>query len=176
MPAVLVLTGASGSGKTALLRAIEALALPGVLCIHCDSLYHDLPDEVRADGETAQDAILEHWLQHVLAQSGIEVAVLDTQIRPHKAHRMLRRFAIVTHQVVLVECEHHEREARLRGPRAQPELANPQMESWAAYLRGQADALGLATINTSKATLSSSAARLRGMIEALQQRASGVPS
>jgi hypothetical protein len=50
-----------------------------------------------------------------------------------------------------VECEQDEREARLRGPRAQPELVYPQMENWAAYLRGQADALGLDRIDTSSA-------------------------
>ncbi len=170
MPAVLVLTGASGSGKTSLTQAIEALKIPGVACFHCDSIYHDLPEEIRSDGETAQDAILEHWLKRVLADPETEVAILETQIRPQRANRMLRKFAIVPHQVVLVECEHSEREARLRGARAQPELANPQMENWAAYLRGQADALGLAVIDTSEISVSNPVARLRGIVESLRER------
>lgn len=167
MPAVLILTGASGSGKTTLTRAIEALKLPGVACINCDSIYYNLPDEVRSDGETAQDAILEHWLKYILTEPAIDIAILDTQIRPHKANRMLRKLSLVRHQIVLVECEHFKREARLCGPRAQPELANPQMESWAADLRGQADALGLAIIDTSEASVSTSSARLRSIIESM---------
>ena len=148
MVAILVLTGPSGSGKTTLLRALEAIEIPGVACFQCDTIYHDLPSEVRSDGAAAQDAILEHWAKHALDQSALELAVLDTQIRPQKALAMLRRLGIAVYRVVLVECEQDEREARLCGPRAQPELANPQMENWAAYMRGQADALGLDSINT----------------------------
>src|SRR5438093_1112054 len=40
------------------------------------------------------------------------------------------------------------RHARLVGPRGQPELSNSQMDCWAAYLRGQADALNLPVIDT----------------------------
>ena len=39
------------------------------------------------------------------------------------------------------------RRARL-AQRGQPELANLRMDNWAAYLRGQADALGLRVIDT----------------------------
>ena len=68
---------------------------------------------------------------------------------------------------MLVECRHEERNERLRGPRAQPELANAQMESWAAYLRGQADALGLERIDTSSTPLADSVARLRELVHTL---------
>jgi predicted kinase len=125
---------------------------------------------VRADGEAAQDAILEHWVKRALEQSGVTVAVLDTQIRPQKALALLGRLGIAVHQVMLVECEQAEREARLRGPRAQPELADPQMEHWAAYLRGQADALGLDRIDTTHQPILASAARLRGIVESLSQQ------
>ena len=49
-----------------------------------------------------------------------------------------------------MDCDYAERNARLRGPRGQPELATAQMDGWAAYLRGQADALGLPVIDTSR--------------------------
>jgi energy-coupling factor transporter ATP-binding protein EcfA2 len=170
MAAILVLTGASGAGKTTLLRAVEAMEMPAVACFQCDTIYHSLPEEVRADGEAAQDALLDHWAKHALERPGIELAVLETQIRPHKAQAMLRRLGVAVQQVVLVECEQTEREARLRGPRTQPELANPQMENWAAYLRGQADALGLEIINTSDMPIAAVAARLRCIVESLVAR------
>ena len=170
MAAILVLTGASGSGKTTLLRALEAMEIPGLACFQCDTVYDELSDCVRADGEAAQDAILEHWAKRALGQSAFDLAVLDTQIRPQKALAMLWRLGIAVHQVVLVECEQAEREARLRGTRAQPELANPQMENWAAYMRGQADALGLDSIDTSHGSISTSLARLRSIVESLRER------
>jgi predicted kinase len=170
MVAILVLTGASGSGKTTLLHALEAIEIPGVACFQCDTIYDDLPGEVRSDGAAAQDAILEHWAKHALDQSALELAVLDTQIRPQKALALLQWLGIAVHQVVLVECEQDEREARLRGPRAQPELANPQMENWAVYMRGQADALGLDSITASCTTLSASLVGLRRIVESLREQ------
>lgn len=170
MAAILVLTGASGAGKTTLLRALEAMEIPGVACLACDSVYGELPDDVRADGEAAQDAILEHCVKGALGQTGLKVAVLDTQIRPQRALALLRRLGIAVRRVVLIECEQAEREARLCGPRAQPELADPQMEHWAAYLRGQADALELDRIDTTREAIHASAARLRGMLEWLGEQ------
>jgi predicted kinase len=170
MPAILVLTGASGAGKTTLLRALEVIEIPGVACFPCDSVYRELLADVRADGEAVQDAILEHWVRQALAQSGLKVAVLDTQIRPQKALALLRRLGIAVHRIVLVECEQAEREARLRGPRAQPELVDPQMEHWAAYLRGQADALGLDRIDTTHESIVASSARLRALVESLSEQ------
>jgi energy-coupling factor transporter ATP-binding protein EcfA2 len=176
MAAILVLTGASGSGKTTILRAVEAIEIPAVACFQCDTIYHGLPEEVRANGEVAQDAILDYWVQHALGRPAIELAVLETQIRPHKALAMLGRLDAAVHQVVLVECEQAEREARLRGPRAQPELANQKMENWAAYMRGQADALALDIINTSGVPISALSGRLRAIVESLLKRTRGAPA
>jgi predicted ATPase len=166
-PAILVLTGASGAGKTTLTKGLELCSAAGVACFNCDAIYISLPDEVRADGIMAQDAILSHWVTHVLNLNGIDVAVLDTQVRPHRARAVLSRFGVTRSQIVLVECRQEERNERLRGPRAQAELANAQMENWAAYLRGQADALGLECINTSGTAVADSVARLRELVDAL---------
>ncbi len=50
--------------------------------------------------------------------------------------------------VTLLECSHAERRQRLIKHRTQPELDNLDMYAWAAYLRGQADALKLEIIDT----------------------------
>ena len=167
-PAILVLTGASGAGKTTLIKGLEAMQISGIACFNCDVIYHNLPEEIRKDGLIAQDAILSHWVSHVLNRRDIEVATLDTQIRPHRAQALLSKWGITTAQIVLVECEQHERTRRLHGPRGQPELDTAQMESWAAYLRGQADALGLESINTSGADRNASVARLLSLAEDLR--------
>ena len=50
--------------------------------------------------------------------------------------------------VLLLDCGTEERRRRLQIDRAQPELANFQMFAWAAYLRGQADALEIPVLDT----------------------------
>ena len=55
--------------------------------------------------------------------------------------------------------------------RRQPELANPQMDCWAAYLRGQADALNLSIIDTSNDPIDKSLLELELLVRDLLNRA-----
>jgi len=71
--------------------------------------------------------------------------------------------------VVLLDCSPEVRAARLRGPRQQPELATDRMDAWAAYLRGQADALGLDVIDTSELSVEAVADLLGRMTEGLTE-------
>jgi energy-coupling factor transporter ATP-binding protein EcfA2 len=147
-PAILVLTGASGAGKTTLALKLNELAIPGVKGINCDRVK--IEADKTADAADRQANILSYWISHLSQpETGIELAVLDTQIRPHLALEVLGQAAIDYAQVVLVDCDPVKRNERLHVNRGQPELANAQMDCWAAYLRGQADALKLSIIDTS---------------------------
>jgi hypothetical protein len=95
----------------------------------------------------------------------VRVAVLDAQVRPSAVRDAFARHGIDRGEVVLIDCALAERHARLRGPRGQPELANAQMDGWAAYLRGQADALGLRILDTSLSTPEQGVAFLRERID-----------
>jgi len=55
--------------------------------------------------------------------------------------------------------------------RGQPELANPRMDCWAAYLRGQADALSLSIIDTSNDSIDKSLVELELLVKDLLTRA-----
>src|SRR5262245_48677681 len=150
--AILILTGASGSGKTTLTLGLQELSIPGVECINCDRVKIDFPNGTSPSDQQA--AILRYWISQLsLDEGGPELAVLDTQIRPHCAQEVLSEFGIQFGQIVLVDCDPQERNQRLHGPRGQPELASPQMDCWAAYLRGQADALNLPIIDTSSSSI-----------------------
>jgi dephospho-CoA kinase len=141
-PRIFVVTGASGAGKTAMVTALAARKLPGVTCAFFDSIGVPSAEEMPADwqGRTTHE-----WIRR-LAREAADVAVLDGQTKPTFA---LRAFADagVRGDIVLIDCERSVREARLVA-RGQPELATADMHAWAAYLRGQADALGLAVIDT----------------------------
>ena len=168
-PAILVLTGASGAGKTTLTLKLNELAIPGVKGINCDRVKIEV-DET-ADPADQQADVLRYWISHLSQpETGIELAVLDTQIRPHRAREVLNQAAIEYAQIVLVDCDPVKRNERLHIERRQPELANPQMDCWAAYLRGQADALKLSIIDTSNDALDESLVELELLVRNLLTR------
>ena len=74
-------------------------------------------------------------------------------------------------QIVLVDCDTTIRNGRLVRERNQPELANPQMDCWAAYMRGQADALFLPIIDTSNASSGESLKQLHAVVFTLLEQA-----
>src|SRR5688572_3296983 len=101
-PAILVLTGASGAGKTTLTLKLKELAIPGVAAINCDRVKIE---PKKADSYDQQVDTLHYWISQLSQQeTGIELAVLDTQIRPHRALEVLNQTAIVYSQIVLVDC------------------------------------------------------------------------
>jgi energy-coupling factor transporter ATP-binding protein EcfA2 len=168
-PAIIVLTGASGAGKTTLIDQLNDLAIPGVKGINCDRVK--MEDDVTADPGDRQANILRYWISYLSqSETGLQVAVLDTQIRPHLALEVLNEASIVDAQIVLVDCDPVKRNERLCADRGQPELANARMDCWAAYLRGQADALKLTVIDTSNDLLEQSAAELELLVRSLASR------
>jgi hypothetical protein len=176
-PAVLVVTGASGAGKTTLVRALEATAAPGVVCHHFDSIGVPSAEEMIRDhgsGEGWQRAMMHTWMRR-LRDSGpsVRAAVLDAQTRPSVVREAFAAAGIRRGGIVLVDCLPDVRRARLVNERGQPELATVQMDMWSAYLRGQADALGLPVLDTTGATVAEGVARLEAIIADLLADAEG---
>ena len=173
-PAIVILTGASGAGKTTLTLKLSELSIPGVECINCDRVKVEVPET--ADPSELQTAILLHWISELSTKgSDIELAVLDTQIRPHRAIAVLKQAGIKQREIVLIDCDSVKRNARLRGARMQPELATARMDCWAAYLRGQADALNLPIIDTSEDSIDKSLENLTQLIRKLLKEAKEAP-
>lgn len=168
-PAVLILTGASGAGKTALTLRLSEQKIAGVECINCDRVKID--DSKTKDPSDYQASILTYWLSYLCnLERRIDLAVLDTQIRPHRAREVLHQAGILHSEIVLIDCDSEKRNARLCGERGQPELASVQMDCWAAYLRGQADALNLPIISTSDDSINKSLESLRKLVNELLYR------
>ena len=173
VPSILIVTGASGAGKTTLVRELEALGLDGVRCYYFDSIGVPSPEEMKrrfGSGAEWQTWATEEWISRLVRNSdGAAVAVLDGQVRPSTARSALEVMGTRRSRVILIDCDHAERNARLRGPRGQPDLAQADMDCWAAYLRGQADALGLPIIDTSVLSVTEAVAALAAHVRELTQ-------
>ena len=170
-PAILVVVGASGAGKTTLVDLLASLRLPGVGCYQLDSMGIPSAEEITerfGDGLSFQSWALGEWITRLMRnEDRVAVAVLDAQVRPSAVREAFARHGVGRGNVVLVDCGFEERNARLRGPRGQPELATAQMDGWAAYLRGQADALGLEIIDTTAVAPETTVLQLRDQVLAL---------
>jgi RNase adaptor protein for sRNA GlmZ degradation len=168
---ILVVTGASGAGKTSAVRALEARGIEGVRCFYFDSIgvpSAEVMERVFGGGEQWQAHATAEWLARLDALSpDIRVAVLDGQTRPSFVFDAAKSAQSSDLHVVLLDCSAEARSERLRGPRRQPELANDRMTSWAAYLRGQADVRKLPVIETTTLTVDKVADELEALLRAL---------
>ena len=170
---ILIVTGASGSGKTAAVRALETRNLPGVGCYYFDSIGVPEPEVMKRDfgsGEDWQAYATKQWLDRLATNTGdADVHVLDGQVRPSHVVEAAEQAGLSLVKIVLLDCTPEARYFRLVELRQQPSLANAQMDCWAAYLRGQADALKLPVIDTTTLEIDEVADALMAHVEAARK-------
>lgn len=170
-PRQLFVIGASGAGKTTAVKALERRSLPAVRCYYFDSIGVPSPEEMERQwggGEQWQADATRRWIERLNANTdGATLAVLDGQTRPSFIQPHLDSTGI-PYRILLFDCNKEVRTTRLRDGRAQPELASSRMENWAAYLRREAEALGLPVVDTSQLSVEEATDRLQHEVEAMQ--------
>lgn len=102
---------------------------------------------------------LDDWFSKAVSDTKA-ITILDGSKRPTDIQAVATQRGIAQLKIVLVDCDHTERKRRLTKEKFQPELDVLDIYAWAAYLRGQADALGLEIIDTTHASVGESSARL----------------
>ena len=149
MARVEFLIGASGAGKTAVALEIERRGNWSGAVHYFDRVGVPSAEEMERDyggGEGWQRWATKRWVAE-LAGNDRQLQLLEGQTRPSFILEAAAAHPALEPLIVLLDCTPEVRGQRLDG-RGQPELANHQMNTWAAYLRGQADALGLPVIDT----------------------------
>jgi dephospho-CoA kinase len=156
--ALYFVTGSSGSGKTTLLQRVQADRYHALPLFHVDALGAE------SNGRT--------WVERAAREvPEPQLLVVDGQERPHVILEAARDVGLEFVHVLLVDCDHAERRRRLLAERRQPELDSLDMYAWAAYMRGQADALGLEVLDTTHQQVDESAAQLVASLARFAERA-----
>jgi dephospho-CoA kinase len=152
---MVVLTGASGSGKTMLAHALEKMYPGAFEVFYFDSIGVPSMEEMSAYGEGHQPggawqrAMTLQWIERFAPylQNGRAI-LFEGQMRIAFVEEALRVSGIAAARIVLVDCSDEIRRQRLSVDRNQPELANAQMMNWAVYLREEARQFGCEILDT----------------------------
>jgi hypothetical protein len=167
---LVILTGASGSGKTAIAREIEANH-PEITVFRFDSI--GVPSaEIMATygrgyepGGAWQRAMTLQWLERIASvlNSGQRV-LFEGQMRIAFVQEALDAHGITGARIICVECDDATRTARLVHDRLQPELANESMMGWSRYLHQETIAAGYEILDTTGLSLTESIQHVLGAL------------
>ncbi len=154
---LVVLTGASGAGKTTLARAIAARRRGEIEVHFFDSVGVPTVEQMIAEygsGEGWQRAKTVEWMHRLApsARSGRNV-LLEGQTRIAFLKEAVEAAGLIQYRIILVDCDDATRTHRLVAERNQPDLANPTMLSWARFLRDEAERGGHEILDTTAKSL-----------------------
>jgi RNase adaptor protein for sRNA GlmZ degradation len=166
--ALVILTGASGSGKTAIAEAIEG-ARPGFADVfRFDQIPVPSLEAMAAgwgSGEAWQRAMTIDWLARIATlRTKSRPALFEGQMRLAFVREGLASAGVSDARVVLVDCDDETRTHRLLTHRNQPELATPTMMNWAAFLRREARDGGYEALDTSHISLEAGVERVCALL------------
>jgi dephospho-CoA kinase len=157
---LVILTGASGSGKTALAEAIGSKH-PGIAeVVHFDRIGVPTAEERQVWGsdEEWQRAMTKMWMARIAAMRLERPVLFEGQMRLAFIREALQSTGLVDARILLVDCDDATRTDRLVTDRCQRELATETMMIWAAYLRREAQELGCEVLDTSALSIEASVA------------------
>jgi hypothetical protein len=162
-----VLIGASGSGKTSLLRALQASDSGQAFhFIYFDDIFTEPAFNAmttKFQGEEWQRQATLEWCRRI-GVTGEGVTLMDGQTRFSFLEEGCRGAGLAPARVILVDCDDGSRRQRL-GLRGQPELADQQMMDWAQWLRNDAVKNGLLIFDTSGKLFEESLTELVRLLE-----------
>jgi energy-coupling factor transporter ATP-binding protein EcfA2 len=157
---LVVLIGASGSGKTTIARAVASRCGEAAAVFHFDSIgVPSVEDMIRqhGTGEAWQRAKTIEWMRKLASKTQTGLPMLfEGQTRFSFLVDGAVAAGGLVYDPILVDCDDYTRSDRLRFERKQPELDNEDMTNWARYLRQQARDGGYFVLDTSALSLTES--------------------
>ncbi|WP_168464360.1 AAA family ATPase [Wolbachia endosymbiont of Ctenocephalides felis wCfeT] len=140
------ITGASGVGKTTVLKAIEEKLEPDDVSInYFDSIGVPSTEEMVREygsGEKWQEAMTNAWVEKLSKVEDRKLIFLAGQFNPDFAIEPLKKLNIENYLIICLHVDKDLREHRLTNLRNQPELANTDMNNWAEFLKRKTTEVG----------------------------------
>jgi hypothetical protein len=168
---LVVLTGASGSGKTAIALELERTH-PEYAVLRFDTI--GVPSaELRATfgtghqpGGAWQRAMTLQWFERIapILRAG-HCVLFEGQMRIAFITEALAINGIPRAHIILVECDDCTRDDRLIRYREQPELANESMRGWSRYLHEEALKSGVEVLDTGSCSLADSVSHIVALLK-----------
>ena len=162
---LVILTGASGAGKTSIAKEIEKDSR--VLCLFFDSIGVPAIEEMIAKHGSPENwqrwATIE-WMRQIQSYESSKPILFEGQARIAFLTEALSLHPVENSSVVLVDCDDLTRTKRLSRDRKQPELATEQMMNWAAFLRREAQAAKITIVDTSTQSLGESVDQIKELL------------
>jgi len=172
---LVILIGASGSGKTTIARAIAQQHADEVEVLHFDGIGVPSGQRMIAEhgsGEEWQRAKTIEWMAKLapLSRSGRGV-LFEGQTRLCFLAEGAEAAGRPAYLPILVDCDDETRSRRLSSERNQAALANEEMMSWARYLRREARGSGCEILDTSRLSLGQCVTQVMARLRADPSRA-----
>jgi hypothetical protein len=157
-PNIIFLTGASGSGKTSILKALELSSSHSTIeFLHFDSIgVPSIEEMIQTYGTTSawQKAMTYHWVKKLLTNYlDKEIIFFEGQVNLDFIISAFSGFNHHQYKIILVDCDDKVRHERLHQERNQPELVNDNMDNWSNYLRNQAIEKNVPILDTTLLTI-----------------------
>ena len=159
---LVIMTGASGSGKTAIARTIE-VNHPSITVFSFDTIGVPSAEVMTTfgtgyqPGGAWQRSMTLKWLERIAPVVAAGHTVLfEGQMRIAFIREALTTFAVQGARVLCVECDDATRSRRLTQDRLQPELADESMMGWSRFLHQEAVAAGCQILDTTHLSLGDS--------------------
>lgn len=151
MKQLFFIIGASGSGKTTVVKEIEKMMLPDFKTIYFDSIGVPSIDEMNdkyGGPEQWQRVKTVEWIEKIKQEFLAKVNIIfDGQTRPSFVEEGCASMDLIKYSVILLDCSDEERRKRLFD-RGQKDLADENMMNWAKYLRNECKQRGYQILDT----------------------------
>ena len=148
------ITGASGAGKTTLVKQLESKYKNKPWTFHhFDHIgVPSVEVMIRDFGSPQgwQEAKTYEWIDRLLKNKQSTKIFLEGQVNLEFIRKGFARNNFCGYHIILIDCNEEEMEKRLVDDRKQPELFTADMKNWLQFLRRQAEELNAISIDSSK--------------------------
>lgn len=168
-PIFIFVTGASGVGKTSLIKEFEKNINTNEISInYFDTIgVPDFTTMIKDFGscENWQEYATHLWIKKLKNLNSKKIIILEGQFNPEFAIDACKKFNIKDYKFILIHADRKIREKRLIENRNQPELANEDMNNWAEFLKKKVSEVNGEIIDTSNSNLQENLISFESILE-----------